>query len=647
MDELSLGQKVKYYDSSDLSFSWHIEPVCRFLDEFDFNTNHNCNDMIGLQNCLKYLEDAIFIKTLPEVKQTQYLKMIKTIKQALGRYWANIDSEDKINGITGVEYSFHEDLVAALVDYNLCKKLSNKELMMMLNNNHVHLFTMLANKKLTKILDVELRDTILGNTLEGAECILDAKLLGERARKIYLPDSLTGSDIDKVINAYLDEECANYNYLPLIVQANPSVGISNKTRLKAKRRHEEENKRIFQDQNSGVRYGVEIIFSKDQEPPLDICRRGDIISYSISTNYLDKRLDYESILINASGIFGMAEFGATLTLPSYPSEMSTLESALMVKGKDDYPIGAAFTMKQQRIMGTISIYEQYLASKNISIEDVIQWFFGHHLKEVFNAPSFSYTPSSSQTYYEKAKNLFSEMEGVMRQFRLYTENGIIDAELLELSSMPITYGDLPSLNHGKYVCINDGSEEMKTIMRLVFSDQSCLNYINQAYRGKNLFELLSKYELKLTDFLGYQKPAIEHLLKNDILIQDNDGNIGFSNTDTLAVLNILDRVGAIVYSRCIDSTKTKLNEMLSKKWLISKDTLLTPHEADYFDYCLNRRQFSNSLDLRNKYLHGANSHTQDEDAHRAAYLQGIILMLALAIKVRDDFVLWAYSKENE
>lgn len=602
--------------------------------------------MIGLQNCLKYLEDAIFIKTLLEVKQTQYLKMIKTIKQALGRYWADIDSKDKINNITGVEYSFHEDLAAALVDYNLYKKLSNKELMTILKNNHVHLFTMLTNKKLTKTLDVELRNVILDNTLEGAECILNAKLLGERTRKVYLPDSLTNLDIDKVINAYLDEECANYNYLPLIVQANPSIGISNKTKLKAKRRYEEESKRIFQDQNSGVRYGIEIKFSKNQETPLDICRRGDIVSYSISTTYLDKRLDYESILINAGNIFGMAEFGAILTLPSYPSEMGTLESALMVRSKDDYQIGTAFMMKQQRIMGTISLYEQYLASKNISIEDAIQWFFGYHLKEVFGAPSFSYTPSSSQTYYEKAKNLFSEMEGMMRQFKLYVEDGSINTELLELSSTPITYDGLPSLNRGKYACINSKSEEMKVIMRLIFSDQSMLNYINKTCQGKNLFELLSKCKLKFADFLDYQKPAIEHLLKNSILLQDDDGNIGFSNADTLAVLSILDRVGAIVYPRCIDTTKNKLNEMLSKEWLVSKDTLLTPHEADYFDYCLNRRQFSNSLDLRNKYLHGANSHAQDEDAHRAAYLQGIILMLALVIKVRDDFALWAYSKEN-
>lgn len=233
----------------------------------------------------------------------------------------------------------------------------------------------------------------------------------------------------------------------------------------------------------------------------------------------------------------------------------------------------------------------------------------------------------------------------MKQFKLYVEDGSINTELLELSSVPITYSDLPSLNRGKYACVNSESEEMKVIMRLVFSNQSMLNYINQTCQGKNLCELLSKYKLKIADFLDYQKSAIEHLLKNGILLQDNNGNIGFSDADTLAILSILDRVGAIVYPRCIDSTKSKLDEMLSKKWLISKDTLLTPHEADYFDYCLNRRQFSNSLDLRNKYLHGSNSCTQDEDAHRAAYLQGIILMLALAIKVRDDFVLWASSKK--
>jgi hypothetical protein len=79
--------------------------------------------------------------------------------------------------------------------------------------------------------------------------------------------------------------------------------------------------------------------------------------------------------------------------------------------------------------------------------------------------------------------------------------------------------------------------------------------------------------------------------------------------------------------------------LVDKGWLELKSTLLTESEAKYFSYFLNQQDSSNGHDLRNKYLHGSMSSTDkaDEGKHYRTYLIVLRLMLALIIKIDDDF----------
>lgn len=73
---------------------------------------------------------------------------------------------------------------------------------------------------------------------------------------------------------------------------------------------------------------------------------------------------------------------------------------------------------------------------------------------------------------------------------------------------------------------------------------------------------------------------------------------------------------------------------------------MTEAEGKYFNYLLNNADFSNGPQLRNKYAHGSQSHADDrEGAHSGVYFIALRLILALVIKMNDDFCLAAQEAD--
>ena len=56
-----------------------------------------------------------------------------------------------------------------------------------------------------------------------------------------------------------------------------------------------------------------------------------------------------------------------------------------------------------------------------------------------------------------------------------------------------------------------------------------------------------------------------------------------------------------------------------------------------FDYYLNKSEFTNGLDLRNKYIHDTGS--LDENIQRQDYTVLLKLMIILIIKINEEFCL--------
>ena len=327
-----------------------------------------------------------------------------------------------------------------------------------------------------------------------------------------------------------------------------------------------------------------------------------------------------------------------LTLPSYSSRLSVIERYMKVSGTDEYPEGVHFQSIDQSTLMQTMMYEKFLRSQDKELEDVIVWYFHNYLKSTFGADGFNYTASSKNTtYLEKCKHVFSEMDSIIKQFKLYAENGAIDQGLLSITSESPKYKDIPSQVSGKYVYATD-NREIFSILHYLFSDQSGLSYIDESLKGDDFVGLLTNNAVKYDDFLDHKKQALDELIRLDILKKTPE-HLTFRSVRQITVLKNLFQTEALSYYHYSIETKAEIDAMVSKQWLIKKESLLTEPEAKYFSYYLNQQDSSNGHDLRNIYLHGSMSSADkaNENKHYQTYITALRLFIALVIKIDDDF----------
>jgi len=213
----------------------------------------------------------------------------------------------------------------------------------------------------------------------------------------------------------------------------------------------------------------------------------------------------------------------------------------------------------------------------------------------------------------------------------------LDTELLGVVSEQVRYAQIPSRVSGKYVYVAE-SRDISTILHLLFSDQSRLTYINEGLKGKNAAQLLVENRVAYDDFADHQGRDIDFLIERGI-VSDTDGRVGFTSARQLLVFKDLVNFEAANYYHYSPATRAEIESMITEGWLRRSGSLFTEAEASYFNYYLNQVDFSNGPDLRNRYLHGSHVDARDEDAHHRTYITALQLLVALVIKINDDFCL--------
>jgi hypothetical protein len=171
-----------------------------------------------------------------------------------------------------------------------------------------------------------------------------------------------------------------------------------------------------------------------------------------------------------------------------------------------------------------------------------------------------------------------------------------------------------------------------------------LTYINEALNARIAAQLLVQNQVSYTDFEDYQKPSVDHLIKLGVL-EDTGTRVQIANTDQFLVLRSLFATQAATYHHLSPAGRAQVDSMAARGWVTRRASLLSEAEASYFNYYLNKAEFSNGPELRNKYLHGSQATADGEDEHFRTYITALRLIIALVIKLNDDFCLAAAEDE--
>ena len=647
--EDDIERRVRFFGVHDRAAGWYLKRVTELVEQFDpAKVPSEAMDFLELHNVQQYIENGVLPREYTESEHALAASRMGQIRSAVARFFSSVDNTNCSSLIGDVDHEYHADLLELLGRYRAFERCDAATMLGALDQAKVHLRELLACKKLVATYDTEIRDRLLafpGN----AEHLVRKHLQRDLRDDVHLPRSLTQAHARDLLERYVDSLDANFNYVGLIESAPVSTdtGVDTKLKLRAKRRNAQMTETFFEE-NEGLKFVTEVGLSDTQvEPDKFEMDESDglLTKFTYSSHWLNQTVDNPSILNNFQHLFEFADQNVLLSLPCYQAQLGVFERLLGTAGKTHYQVGAQFRAADTSSFLQTRLYQHYLDKKGIDLEEVISWFFEEYLAEEFDAANFSFRPSSrGASYLGRVRHLFAEMDSVLGQFSLWVENGEIDPDLLAMTSDPVRFKQVPSLLPGKYAYPTQ-SPEIVGILHALFSDQSTLTYINDELRGHDAAELLLKNVVAYDDFHEYQRPAIDQLVALGVL-EDTGERVRIVNPGQFLILRSLFATDACSYYHLSDRGRENADAMMARGWVRRRASLLTEAEGQYFNYFLNKVDFSNGPELRNKYLHGSQANGEGEDAHFHAYVIALRLMIALVIKLNDDFRLSAWEQSR-
>lgn len=160
-----------------------------------------------------------------------------------------------------------------------------------------------------------------------------------------------------------------------------------------------------------------------------------------------------------------------------------------------------------------------------------------------------------------------------------------------------------------------------------------------------LFELITHEKVYLSDFEEWQQKRIKQLNKSDLISISPEGLIIINLEKAMVLKDLYEHDVICLY----DSQSPSMVSPVIKKMIFEGDLrvesrLFSEPERDYLNYALNKSEFCNGLDLRNRYIHG--TYPKDENEQRKDYITLLRLMVLIVTKINDEFCALDVQKGN-
>lgn len=626
---------IKYYGKNDMSIGWALEDSEEKLQAFSSeSTVENVNEAIELFNIAQLLDTEVRLRKWDEDTYNEYKAKSPLLMKLCAKFFSKINNDSFMEIEECVCISYLEDFWTLVEKFKVYERISKDTFKRFMEDSNPTLWVILKHKRIVDFFGRELSD-VLRVSEQTPELIAHNFLEAGEKIRYYFPKELLPSEYEGILKKYVESENPNPNYLHLIMIHNSTkeCPISDKLKLSAKKAYHKywENN---QASGTGIGYGVELSFG-DVPDVVSYEKDGYTIKYTYDIKWLEENLDYPTILNNVKFLFEYFDMFWRCTFVAVESEMGVFEKDIGLKGKKEYIKGTSFNMCNMTSTLQMNAYYNFLQKNNISLELVIKWFFEVYLKEEFGAGGFVYNPSKNDaSWLDKCRNIASEMDGVLKQYRMYVEDGQIDRELLEMSSEHIVLSMVPSFLENKYAYAE--STDIHHQMHLLFSDQSTITYTEKTKSSYNSFCLLiMSEEMRRSDFFEYQLPAIDWLIEKNVVYVD-DNEVLRLNRKYIVILADMYKhdVACVQY---YGKYKTILTEMKDSNDIRMESTLFSVPETNYLNYMLNRSEYSNGKDLRNKYIHS--TYPMEEDVQMQDYMGLLKIMIIIIGKVNEEFLL--------
>lgn len=644
MHETDLN-RVEFFSIDDMAGGYQLKKGEHILRAVTKSNYTDINDILELSNIKKYIDNELYLKDWTQDDIANFKQKASEFGKVVGQFMSTIDDNNYIefyeNTLRGYVNTFWE----LVNNQSVFKRISKANFSTILSKEPYVIHNILTYKNIVEYYNVELTNFLLTYS-QSAEILLSIYEVKDDFKKNqkFLPKSLTVEDKESIISNYLDSNDVNYNYIGLIQNARNrnDFKISDKIRLKAKRLHKSETEKFFAEKG-GMKYGVAISFPENVAKIKDgFIDDNFVANYSYSLSFIKQNNNPYSLFQNFKNLFEYLDNQYRINLVSKKNQMSVFERIMGVHSQNEYSGGTAFNLSEMTSRIQIVGYNKVLSELNNSLENILHHIFTFSFQEKYEfANNARFSIPSATSYFEKVRLLAPEFESVLRQFKLFVEDGSIDFELLQISSLPTAIKDIPSLNKNKYIYFNEDNKEMVGCSNLFFSDQTLLAVVEpfEEKHYHNFFDLLSNELVKFSNYKEYQKPRLNYLIDNGFITLDSNDFIQITNPARVVILKDLYNNEVASFYRYSYELRQEAQQMETEKIVFFECSLFSKPEQAYFNYFLNKSEFTNGLDLRNSYLHGTQAIPEETQKHEYAYFTYLKLLILTLLKIEDDLVI--------
>ena len=642
--------RIKYYSPSDWAGGYNLEKAEQIILNFDNDKEYDINDILEFFNIYKYFDNKVYL-TKWEDDYIQKLKdIVIQMKEKVYKYFNTEINEDNIISVyEKVDIHYKNEFFELFSNCIEAINISNEKMAELLQCEKIRIRDVLEYKTLVIKYDDIIKEYLMNSNNESVELLIGKYYIDEESYdKLNFPSSLTLADKEKMILKYIEYEFANLNFIRIIakIQSNKdSIVVDDKTKLKAQKRREEIEKNIFKNTNTTIEFGIGVVINDNQEEASLITSNGNDTNYSYSGKWIKENNDYPTLLNNFIYLFNYVDPYFRIDLINKKCYSGIFER-INYKVVRSYNPNQTFNNRAMVANMQIAAYYNYLNKNNIRLEDIIEWFFKEYLKSEFNIDNYIISmPSANSNYFEKCKSLLPEFDLILKEYKYYCEDGIIDQELVNISSTQMFFKDIPSLNDKKYIYVNKIDDTL-LIQYYFFSDQCLLNYnpiTNKSYGC--FYELLRNIEMKYSDYNIHEQKMIDWLVDKELLVVDNN-YIKLKNKPLINIYADLYFNEVINYWRYPKQLRNIVDSLIEKEILYSENTLFSKPEQDYFNYYLNMSEFIDGFDIRNSNLHGSQSGDRNSEIHSSRYMIILQLLILIVIKINDDLCIYDENKKN-
>ncbi|WP_343556019.1 hypothetical protein [Sphingobacterium sp.] len=645
-------KRVKFYSKEDLAGSHQLSKGESILRN-EIKTEYiDINDVLELYNIKKYIDNGLYLKSWSQDDIANFKLKVNAYGKIIGQFFSKITNDNIVEVYDKLIHNYIEFFWELLNNFSSFKRISKTNFEILLTKEPYVIREILTQKGIVEFYNNEIRRFLLSYS-ESAEILLsiyEAKLDKNRKQK-FIPKSLTIEDKENIIENYLNCDIVNINFLELIQNARnrAEFKVSDKTRLKAKRLLKNKTEEFFSD-NKGSGYGVQISFQENTTKIKDgFIDKDHIIHYIYSKDFLKQNPNFYLLLHNFKYLFEFLDQQNRINLVSKKSEFGLFERIIGIHSQNEYVCGMSFQLSEMTSQGQIIIYQNIISELNTSVEGILHFVFTKAFQERYNfAENARFSIPTANTDFEKVRLLAPEFESILKQFKLFVEDASIDFELLQISSSPTSIKDIPSLNQNKYFYFNEENKEMLGCLNLFFSDQTLLAYVDPFKEKKyhTFFDILVNEQVYFKNYDDFQHSNILFLIEKGFIAIDNDGIIQILNNERLFILKDLYENEVASFYHYPISFQKEAEKMASENIISFESSLFSKQEQAYFNYFLNKSEFTNGLDLRNSYLHGTQANPDELKKHQFAYFSYLKLLVLIILKIDDDLAISTANRIN-